>query len=151
MGRPGADGVTIEEIVDKGQEAAMIGRLAAQLRAKTYRFQPVRRVDIPKPKGGTRPLGIAGREGTGQCQGAPALRRREMSVPRGEREAVGVPHGRQGAQFELERQVGDHPSQDGDLLGVFLAEVRPCGPDDVEELEADRGDAAEVPRPELAF
>jgi RNA-directed DNA polymerase len=58
-GAPGVDGVTIEEIVAQGQEAAMIGRLAEQLRAKTYRFQPVRRVDIPQPKGGTRPLGIA--------------------------------------------------------------------------------------------
>ena len=58
-GAPGVDGVTIAAIVDQGQEAAMMGRLAAQLRAKTYRFQPVRRVDIPKPKGGTRPLGIA--------------------------------------------------------------------------------------------
>src|SRR5262247_4670504 len=58
-GAPGVDGVTIEEMVERGQEAAMIGRLAEQLRAKTYRFQPVRRVDIPKPKGGTRPLGIA--------------------------------------------------------------------------------------------
>src|SRR4029434_5307116 len=58
-GAPGVDGVTIEAMGDQGQEAGMIGRLAAHLRAKTYRFQPVRRVDIPKPKGGTRPLGIA--------------------------------------------------------------------------------------------
>ena len=58
-GAPGGDGVTIEERGEQGQEAAMIGRRAAQLRAKPYRFQPVRRVDIPKPKGGTRPLGIA--------------------------------------------------------------------------------------------
>jgi retron-type reverse transcriptase len=42
-----------------GGEARLLGQLQKQLRAKTYRFQPVRRVDIPKPKGGTRPLGIA--------------------------------------------------------------------------------------------
>jgi RNA-directed DNA polymerase len=58
-GAPGVDGMTIEEIVEQGPEAAMIGRLAEQLRAKTYRVQPVRRVDIPKPTGGTRPLGSA--------------------------------------------------------------------------------------------
>jgi RNA-directed DNA polymerase len=66
-GAPGVDGVTIEAMGDQGQEAAMIGRLAAQLRAKTYRFQPVRWVDIPKPKGGTRPG-----EGPPLCQAASA-------------------------------------------------------------------------------
>src|SRR5229473_620766 len=58
-GAPGVDGETIEGIVSRGEEERMISRLQEQLRAKTYRFQPVRRVDIPKPKGGTRPLGIA--------------------------------------------------------------------------------------------
>ena len=58
-GAPGVDGETIDGIVSRGGEEEMISRLQEQLRAKTYRFQPVRRVDIPKPKGGTRPLGIA--------------------------------------------------------------------------------------------
>jgi len=59
QGAPGVDGETIEGIVSRGEEGLMLSRLQDQLRAKTYRFQPVRRVDIPKPKGGTRPLGIA--------------------------------------------------------------------------------------------
>ncbi len=58
-GAPGVDGETIAGIVSRGEEGLMLSRLQEQLRAKTYRFQPVRRVDIPKPKGGTRPLGIA--------------------------------------------------------------------------------------------
>jgi len=59
QGAPGVDGETIDGIVSRGEEGLMLSRLQDQLRAKTYRFQPVRRVDIPKPKGGTRPLGIA--------------------------------------------------------------------------------------------
>jgi RNA-directed DNA polymerase len=59
QGAPGVDGETIEAIVSSGQEREMIERLQESLREKTYRFHPVRRVDIPKPKGGTRPLGIA--------------------------------------------------------------------------------------------
>jgi RNA-directed DNA polymerase len=59
QGAPGVDGESIEGIVSRGEEELMLGQLQKQLRAKTYRFQPVRRVDIPKPKGGTRPLGIA--------------------------------------------------------------------------------------------
>jgi RNA-directed DNA polymerase len=58
-GAPGVDGESIEAVVSRGQEGEMIRRLSRQLRAKTYRFHPVRRVDIPKPKGGSRPLGIA--------------------------------------------------------------------------------------------
>src|SRR5262247_4550649 len=58
-GAPGVDGQSIEAIVAGGQEGEMIRRVHEQLRTETYRFQPVRRVDIPKPKGGTRPLGIA--------------------------------------------------------------------------------------------
>ena len=58
-GAPGVDGKSIEAIVRSGQEDEMIGRLRETLRGKSYRFQPVRRVEIPKPKGGTRPLGIA--------------------------------------------------------------------------------------------
>src|SRR3989454_4459354 len=58
-GAPGVDNETIEGIESRGEEGLMLSRLQDQVRAKTYRFQPVRRVDIPKPKGGTRPLGIA--------------------------------------------------------------------------------------------
>jgi RNA-directed DNA polymerase len=38
--------------------ARMLGELQADLRAGVYRPAPARRVDIPKPQGGTRPLGI---------------------------------------------------------------------------------------------
>jgi len=57
-GAAGVDGETIEGIVSRGEEAQTLSQLQERLRAKDYRFQPVRRVDIPKPKGGTRPLGM---------------------------------------------------------------------------------------------
>jgi RNA-directed DNA polymerase len=56
-GAPGVDGVTFAAI-----EAAGLGEWIAGLRkdlvARTYRPGPVRRVVIPKPGGGERPLGI---------------------------------------------------------------------------------------------
>jgi RNA-directed DNA polymerase len=58
-GAPGVDGPSIEARVAGGQEGEMIRRVHEHLRTETSRFHPVRRVDIPKPKGGTRPLGIA--------------------------------------------------------------------------------------------
>lgn len=58
-GAPGVDGMAVDEIVATGREQAMIEKLHEALRAKRYHFAPVRLVEIPKPKGGTRPLGIA--------------------------------------------------------------------------------------------
>src|SRR3989475_5930330 len=40
-------------------EEEMINKLHEALREQQYQFAPVRVVEIPKPKGGTRPLGIA--------------------------------------------------------------------------------------------
>ena len=57
-GAPGVDGKAIDEVVAEG-EGLVINKLQKQLREKTYQFSPVRLVEIPKPKGGTRPLGIA--------------------------------------------------------------------------------------------
>ncbi len=56
-GAPGVDGVTFAAIEAAGLEEWLAG-LRKDLVAKTYRPEPVRRVMIPKPGGGERPLGI---------------------------------------------------------------------------------------------
>ena len=56
-GSAGVDGVTFQQIESEGRRE-WLRSLQEELRSKTYRPQPVRRVKIPKPGGGQRPLGI---------------------------------------------------------------------------------------------
>ena len=57
-GSPGVDGLTIDDTVDylRGHWPAIRG----QLLDGTYQAQPVKRVEIPKPDGGVRKLGVPG-------------------------------------------------------------------------------------------
>jgi RNA-directed DNA polymerase len=62
QGAPGVDGVSIDSIEAGGMEGVMsfLDTLTAEVRAQSYRPQPLRRVNIPKAgqPGVTRPLGI---------------------------------------------------------------------------------------------
>jgi RNA-directed DNA polymerase len=56
-GAPGVDGQSFAQIEAAGRQEWFSG-LREELCTRTYRAQPVRRVMIPKPNGGERPLGI---------------------------------------------------------------------------------------------
>ena len=56
-GAPGTDQMTFTAIEASGLERWLAG-LREELVSKAYRPDPVRRVSIPKPDGGERPLGI---------------------------------------------------------------------------------------------
>ena len=57
-GAPGVDGQTFQQIEEESGREEWLSALGKQLHDKTYQPQPVRRVMIPKPGGGERPLGI---------------------------------------------------------------------------------------------
>jgi RNA-directed DNA polymerase len=55
-GAPGIDGMTVEQL--PGYLQTHLPGIKQQLLEGTYKPQPVRRVEIPKPDGGVRKLGI---------------------------------------------------------------------------------------------
>lgn len=57
-GSAGVDGMTIQNIVKEYGEEQFVREAQQQLLGNTYRPKPVRRKDIPKGDGKTRPLGI---------------------------------------------------------------------------------------------
>ena len=62
-GSPGVDGMTVDELPEYLKQHGL--EIGEQLRNGTYRPQPVRRVEIPKPDGsGMRKLGIPSSQST---------------------------------------------------------------------------------------
>lgn len=55
-GAPGVDGQSCKDFAEGLDEN--ISHLLGELKAKTYQPQPVKRVEIPKPDGGVRKLGV---------------------------------------------------------------------------------------------
>ena len=94
---------------------------------------------------------LAGTKRLRKGSGGLALLGGEVGVAGADGEAVFFPHGRDDANLELEIEVRDEPLDDRRLLCVLLPEIGAIGAHDVEELQADGRDAAEMSWPRVAL
>jgi group II intron reverse transcriptase/maturase len=122
-GAPGVDGQTFEDIEAYGR-ARWLDELADDLQERTYSPRPVRRVDIPKPDGKQRPLGIPCIKGRA-AQMATVLVLEPIFEADLEPEQYGYRPGRSAldAVRRVERLVRNGHTEvvDGDLSGYFDA------------------------------
>jgi len=81
-------------------------------------------------------------EGLEEAGSLGALFGGEVGVARTQGQAVGFADGVDGSDLDGEIEVGDHAADDGELLGVFAAEVGDVGLDDVEKFADDGADPA---------
>ena len=83
----------------------------------------------------------------GQDQGGLPLRGREIGVPGAQGQSVGLANERAGHDLDIEVEIGGHPLDDEDLLGILGSEKGEIGGNDVKKLEDDRRHAPKVPWP----
>ena len=87
---------------------------------------------------------LGGAQGLRERHGALAVGAFEVAVAAGQGQAVVLAHGGADLDADGDVEVAHELPDDGDLLGVLLAEVGHVGPDHVEELGHDGGDPVEV-------
>ncbi len=89
-------------------------------------------------------LGLDGAEGAAENERLAAIVRGKIAVAGAHGQAIRLADDGADDQFEIEVEVADHATQDGDLSGILLAEEGFVRGDDVEQLGYDGGDAAKV-------
>jgi RNA-directed DNA polymerase len=120
-GAPGIDGRTFADIEAYGADR-WPDELAEDLREKTYRPHPVRRVHIPEPDGKARPLGIATiRDRVAQMATVLVLEPIFEADPEPEQHAYRAEHGALDAvrQVRGPLDTGHTGVVDADLSGYF--------------------------------
>src|SRR6266481_395328 len=90
------------------------------------------------------------RQRTAQRKRAFALVRRQVRIARTHRKAIGLAHGRNRNNLEIEIEIDHHPLDRAQLLKILLAEERGIWLYDIEQLRHHGRDAAKMARAMVA-